>query len=443
MRSTISGAGRPRVVVIGGGFGGLRAAVSLTDSELDVTLVDRRNHHVFQPLLYQVATAGLAVSDIAMPLRSVLRKSKNVRVVLAEVDDVDTETRTVVLRDAPDLDYDFVIVAAGADTRFPRGEHAEDVFGLKTLDEARHIRQRVLTCMESAELERDDARRKALTTFVVVGAGPTGVEMAGALRELAKASAGLGRGYVSGDEVRVILVELGERVLSGFSERLSASAKTQLEELGVEVRTGTGLEFVGPGHVKIGGEEVGVGAVIWAAGVMPVPLAEKVGPVAPDGRIHVGQDCSLPSDPDVFAIGDIAHFVPEGETEALPGLAPVAMQQGQHVARQIRRTIDGQPREPFRYNDRGTMATIGRSRAVAQRGKVELTGFFAWIAWLVVHLATLVGFRNRLAVFLNWTWAYFTFRQGHRILLPPASDLDRPALGPGPDESEDAHSVAS
>lgn len=436
MSRTPSDAKRPRVVIIGGGFGGLRAAATLADSNLDVILVDKRNHHLFQPLLYQVATAGLAVSDIAMPLRSVLRGSDNVQVLLAEVEDVDTQARRVILRDAEPLAYDFVIVAAGANTRFPGAEHAKDVFGLKTLDEARAIRQRVLTCMEMAEFEDDAARRRALSTFVVVGGGPTGVEMAGALRELAKASAGLGRGRLSPEDVRVILVELGERVLSSFSEKLSASAQKQLEELGVEVRTGTGLEFVAPGHVKVGAESLGVGAVVWAAGVAPVPLAEKVGPVARDGRVLVGHDCSLPDAPEVFAIGDIAHFVPEGESDALPGLAPVAMQQGQHVARQILRTLDGKPRESFRYHDRGTMATIGRSRAVAQRGSLELTGHFAWMAWLVIHLATLVGFRNRMAVFINWTWQYFTFRRGHRILLPEASQLDRPKLGPAPVDSE-------
>ncbi len=429
MSSTISGAERPRVVIIGGGFGGLRAAVSLANTELDVILVDKRNHHLFQPLLYQVATAGLAVSDIAMPLRSVLRGSKNVKVLLAEVEGIDAEARKVILRDAEPIAFDFVIVAAGANTRFPRGEHAKDVFGLKTLEEARAIRQRVLTCMEMAELERDADRRRALSTFVVVGGGPTGVEMAGALRELAKASAGLARGRLSHEDVRVILVELGDRVLNGFSNKLSGLAKKQLEELGVEVRTGTGLEFVGSGRVNVGDETIGVGAVVWAAGVIPVPLAEKVGPVASDGRILVGLGCSLPHASDVFAIGDIAHLVPEGASEPLPGLAPVAMQQGEHVARQIRRTIEGKPREPFRYNDRGTMATIGRSRAVAQRGSMELTGYLAWVAWLVVHLATLVGFRNRMAVFINWTWHYFTFRRGHRILLPAASELDRPELG--------------
>lgn len=438
MTSTATGAGRPHVVVIGGGFGGLRAAVSLADADVDVTLVDKRNHHVFQPLLYQVATAGLAVSDIAMPLRAVLRRAKNVRVILGEVDDVDAENRYIALRDGSRIEFDYVVVAAGANTRYPRGEHAEHVYGLKTLEDARAIRQRVLTCMEMAEFEPDPARRRALSTFVVVGGGPTGVEMAGALRELAMASAGLGRGHLCHEDVRVILVERGDRVLSSFDARLSTSAKRQLEGLGVEVQTATGLAFVGPGKVEVGGERLSVGAVVWAAGVMPVPLAEKVGPVAPDGRVAVAEDCSLPHAPHVFAIGDIAHWVAPGETQPLPGLAPVAMQQGEHVARQILRTIAGKGREAFRYNDRGTMATIGRSRAVAQRGSLRLTGYFAWIAWLFVHLATLVGFRNRMAVFLNWTWHYFTFRQGHRILLPSAGELDRPVLGPVPGAEAEA-----
>ncbi|MCR9159251.1 MAG: NAD(P)/FAD-dependent oxidoreductase [Nannocystaceae bacterium] len=435
MTSTETGAGRPHVVIVGGGFGGLRAAVSLADADVDVTIIDKRNHHVFQPLLYQVATAGLAVSDIAMPLRAVLRRSKNVRVLLGEVEDIDTDTCRVQLYDGSHVEFDYLVVAAGARTRYPRGEEAQYVFGLKTLEDARAIRQRVLTCMEMAESEPDAAQRRALSTFVVVGGGPTGVEMAGALRELAMTNAGMGRGHLSEGDVRVVLVERGDRVLSSFDPPLSESAQRQLEALGVEVETATDLAFEGPGRVAVGGESLRVGAIVWAAGVEPVSLAEKVGPLASDGRVEVAEDCSLPHAPRVFAIGDIAHCTPEGHSEPLPGLAPVAMQQGEHVARQIRRTIAGKDREAFSYNDRGTMATIGRSRAVAQRGKMRLTGTLAWFAWLVVHLVTLVGFRNRMAVFLNWAWHYFTFRQGHRILLPSATQLDRPALDPAPDSA--------
>ncbi|MBV1860586.1 MAG: NAD(P)/FAD-dependent oxidoreductase [Nannocystaceae bacterium] len=401
MTTNFAGSHRPRVVIVGGGFGGLRAAVSLADADVDVTLLDRRNHHVFQPLLYQVATAGLAVSDIAMPLRAVLRDSSNVEVLLAEVAQVDTKGREIILGDGARIPYDFAVIAAGAKTRLPQGEHAGDVLGLKTLEDARAIRQRVLTCIEMAASEPDAARRTALNTFVVVGGGPTGVEIAGALRELAMANAKLARGRIEGQRVRVLLVERGDRVLSGFTETLSDAAKVQLEELDVELRTATSMEFTGPGQVKIGDETMEVGAVVWAAGVTAVPLAKELGDTAPDGRIRVAPDCSLPTAPEVFAIGDIAYLVPEGSATPLPGLAPVAMQQGDHVAGQIRRTLKGASRQAFRYKDRGTMATIGRSRAVAERGSLQLTGYFAWLAWLVVHLATLVGFRNRMAVFIN------------------------------------------
>jgi len=431
--SDASKTSRPRVVVIGGGFGGLRAVSTLAGRDVDVTLIDQHNHHLFQPLLYQVATAGLAVSDIAMPLRAVLRKAKNVTVRLGEVTDVDTEAREVVLREGTRIGYDYAVVAAGANTRLPPGDAAEHVHGLKTLVDARAIRQQVLTCLERCELEPDAARRGDLATFVVVGGGPTGVEMAGALRELAKTTPGLGLGELRVDDVRVHLVELGPRVLAGFSESLSASAQEQLEALGVEVHTGIGVEFEGPHRVSIGDRTMNVGAVIWAAGVTPVSLAEALGPVARDGRVQVGPDCSLPHAPNVFAVGDIAHFVPEAGAAPLPGLAPVALQQGEHVARQILRATEGKSRRAFRYHDRGIMATIGRSRAVAQRGSLKLRGTMAWLAWLVVHLATLVGFRNRMAVFLNWAWAYLTYRRGHRILLPSARELQLPA----PESSED------
>ncbi len=419
--------GAARVVIVGGGFGGLRVAERLAKTDFDVTLIDRRNHHLFQPLLYQVATAGLAVSDIAMPLRSVLRKASNVRIVLDEVVDVDTSAKRISLRDEPSIHYDYAVIAAGAKTRLPPGEPGEQVYGLKTLEDARAIRERVLTCFELAEHEDEPRRREALTTFVVVGGGPTGVEMAGAIRELARTTAALASPRLCVQDVRVILVELGDRVLSAFDAPSSASAQSQLEELGVEVRTETGVEFCErPGRVKVGDETLEVGAVIWAAGVQPVALAARLGETAADGRVLVGDDCSLPGAPEVFAIGDIAHHQPPDAAEPLPGVAPVAMQQGEYVARQIQRSVAGKPREAFSYNDRGIMATIGRSRAVAQRGRFRASGYLAWLAWLVVHLATLVGFRNRAVVFVNWAWQYLTYRHGHRILLPSSERLDRP-----------------
>ncbi|MEM6296298.1 MAG: NAD(P)/FAD-dependent oxidoreductase [Myxococcota bacterium] len=416
----------PRVVIVGAGFGGLKTARVLGSSGFDVTVVDRRNHHVFQPLLYQVATAGLAVTDIATPVRDAIGDAPNTRVLLAEVTDVDTDAKEVHLKDAEALPYDYLVVAAGAKTNFHGVEAAQTHgLGLKTLEDARVIRQRVLACLELAEHEPDARARAALTTFVVVGAGPTGVELAGALRELARSSSVGRRQRVQADDVRVILAERGDRVLPQFSEELSATAKTQLEELGVEVRTHAALDVTGPRTVLLDGEVIEVGALAWAAGVKAVPLAAKLGETTRDGRVIVTSDCSLPDAPTVFAIGDIAAFTPKGEERPLPGLAPVAIQQGEFVANRIRDLEAGRPATRFTYVDRGTMATIGRSRAVVQRGRFELGGRVAWMAWLGVHLASLIGFRNRVAVFLSWAWSYFTYRRGHRLLLPPAPQLRR------------------
>lgn len=421
----------PRVVIVGAGFGGLKTARALASSGFDVTVVDRRNHHVFQPLLYQVATAGLAVTDIASPVRDAIGDAPDTRVLLAEVTDVDTDARTVHLRDAEPLPYDYLVVAAGAKTNFHGVEAAKaHGLGLKTLEDARAIRERVLACLELAEHEPDAEARAALTTFVVVGAGPTGVELAGALRELARSSS-VGRCQrVQVDDVRVLLVERGPRVLPSFSEDLSAIATRQLEELGVEVRTNASLDVTGPRTVRLDGERIDIGALAWAAGVQAVPLAATLGETTRDGRVVVTDDCSLPGVPNVFAIGDIAAFTPSGESRPLPGLAPVAIQQGEFVAARIRDLHAGRPRRRFTYVDRGAMATVGRSRAVVQRGRFELGGRVAWMAWLAVHLASLIGFRNRVAVFLSWAWSYLTYRRGHRLLLPPAPRLKRPAAEP-------------
>lgn len=418
-------------MIVGAGFGGLKTARALSSSAFDVTVVDRRNHHVFQPLLYQVATAGLAVTDIASPVRDAIGDAPDTRVLLAEVTGVDTDTQTVQLRDAESLPYDYLVVAAGAKTNFHGVQAAQTHgLGLKTLEDARVIRERVLACLELAEHEPDAEARAALTTFVVVGAGPTGVELAGALRELARSSS-VGRAQrVQADDVRVLLVERGSRVLPSFSEKLSAVAARQLEELGVEVHTQAALEVTGPRTVRLDGQRIDIGALAWAAGVQAVPLAATLGETLGDGRVVVTDDCSLPGTPNVFAIGDIAAFTPEGHERPLPGLAPVAIQQGEFVARRIRDLHAGRPRRTFTYVDRGAMATVGRSRAVVQRGRLQLGGRLAWMAWLAVHLASLIGFRNRVAVFLSWAWSYLTYRRGHRLLLPPAPRLRRPAAEP-------------
>ena len=417
---------RPHVVIVGGGFGGLNAAKSLAGSPVDVTIIDRENHHLFQPLLYQVATAGLAPGSIAVPIRGVVAEQENARVILAEADRVDREKRTLWFRDGGSIDFDYLIVACGAKTNyFGNDEWAKHAHGLKDLRDAIRIREQVLLAFEAAEREPDAARRRELLTFVVIGGGPTGVEMAGAISEL-------GRQVLAGDfrriapeDIRVVLVEMSERLLSAFKPVLSHSAKRQLHELGVEVRTETRVTEVGPGTVTLGDETVAASVVVWGAGVQPVSFAERLD-VGLDrsGRIVVDQSCAMLGHPNMFAIGDVAYFVPEGEDEALPGLAPVAIQQGDHVARQIRRELKRKPRQKFVYRDKGIMATIGRSRAVVQ-GAVELEGFLAWMAWGLIHILYLIGFRNRFIVMFNWFWSYLTFKRGARLITARHDELKR------------------
>ena len=411
------------MIVVGGGFGGLTAARALARVPVRVTVIDRENHHLFQPLLYQVATAGLSPGDIAMPIRSVLRRHRRTRVIMGEVVAVDTGERAVVLDDGTRFSYDWLIVAAGTKTSyFGHDDWAVHARGLKSIHDALGIRERILLAFEAAEREVDDARRAELLTFVVVGAGPTGVEMAGAISELSRQTLLRDFRVVDPRKIRVVLVEMAERVLPPFDEKLSASAKKQLEDLLVEVRTGTRVTDVTAAGVQIGDEMIPAATVIWASGVTPASLAGKLGAPLERGRVKVETDCSLLGHPEVFAIGDMVYLVPaegDGAGEPLPGLAPVAMQQGRHVVRQIRRDLAGEPREPFRYRDKGMMSTIGRSRAVAQTKRMRLRGLVAWLAWLVVHIWYLIGFRNRLLVMFNWFWSYATFKRGARLIAHP------------------------
>lgn len=410
-------------MIVGGGFGGLNAAKSLAGSPVDVTIVDRENHHLFQPLLYQVATAGLAPGSIAVPIRGVVADQENAHVILAEADRVDHEKRTLWFRDGSSIDFDYLIIACGAKTNFFGNDAwSEHSHGLKDLRDAIRIRERVLLAFEAAERESDAAKRRELLTFVVIGGGPTGVEMAGAISEL-------GRQVLAGDfrriapeDIRVVLVEMSDRLLSAFKPVLSHSAKRQLVELGVEVRTETRVTDVGAGRVTLGDETIVASLVVWGAGVKPVSFAERLD-VSLDrsGRIVVDQSCAVLGRPNVFAIGDVASFVPEGEDVALPGLAPVAIQQGHHVAKQIRRELRRKPRQRFTYRDKGIMATIGRSRAVVQ-GAVDLDGFLAWIAWGLIHVLYLIGFRNRFIVMFNWFWSYMTFKRGARLITARHED---------------------
>ncbi len=405
-------AARPRVIIIGGGFGGLTAAKALARAPVDLTLVDRRNHHLFQPLLYQVAIAALSPGEIASPIRWILRRQANVRVLLAEAKQVDVARRTVLLTAGGTLEYDYLIVAAGAThAYFGHDEWRERAAGLKTLDDALTIRRRVLLAFERAELEPDADRRRRLLTFVVIGGGATGVELAGALAELSRHALAHEFRSIHPDTARIVLIEGGPDVLPAFLPPLRAFARGALKKLGVEVRTGATVTSVDDDAVQVGGERLQAATVLWAAGVAAAPIGRELGaPVDRAGRVLVEPDLSIPGHPEVFVIGDLASVTQDGRP--LPGVAPVAMQEGEHVARLIRDTS----RRAFRYHNPGDMATIGRAAAVADFGRFRLTGWIAWVAWLFVHIMKLTGFRNRLVVLVQWAWAYFTYQRSIRLI---------------------------
>lgn len=406
----------PRVVIVGGGFGGLYAARALGDAALDVTVVDRTNHHVFQPLLYQIATASLSPSQIAYPIRGVLRNQANTRVLLADVTAVDVASRRVLLRDG-ELPYDYLILAAGARHSYLGHPEWEALApGLKTLDDALDMRGRILVAFERAERETDPERRRALLTFVVVGGGATGVELAGAIGEIAcKVMARDFRTFDS-REARTILVEAGPRILPTFPESLAAKAERSLGRLCVEVRTGESVTRMERGAVWIGPDRIASGTVLWAAGVAPSSLARSLGvPLDRAGRVVVNADLSIPGHPEVFVVGDLAASA-DASGKPLPGLAPVAIQQGEYAARAIVRAARGEARDPFRYRDRGTMATIGRASAVVHLGRLRLSGYPAWLLWCFIHILWLIGFRNRFLVMIEWAWAYLRLERSARLI---------------------------
>ncbi|MEM9189264.1 MAG: NAD(P)/FAD-dependent oxidoreductase [Myxococcota bacterium] len=408
---------KKRVVIVGGGFGGLTLARKLKRAPVDVTIIDRENHHLFQPLLYQVATASLSPGDIAIPIRTVLRRHKNAEVLMGEVRGVDYDARRLRLSDGETVDYDYLVIAAGAKTNFFGNDRWEEhAFGMKNLREALTVREKILVAFEEAERMHDSEARRDLLTFVVIGGGPTGVEVAGAISELSRQTLRRDFRNVRPEEIRVILVEAADRLLTDLSPELSASAEASLQQLEVEVLTGHKVTDMGPAGPEVDGELIPALMVIWAAGVRAVTLAESSGLPLEWGRIKVEQDCSVPGHPNVFAIGDIAFFVPAGESDPLPQVSPVAMQQGRHVARMILDSELGFSRAPFLYRDKGSMATIGRSKAVAEVGTIKLRGFVAWVAWLVVHIVYLIDFQNRLAVLLSWFFAYVVFRRGARLI---------------------------
>ena len=409
----------PHVVVVGGGFGGLAAGRALAGQPVRVTLLDRRNHHLFQPLLYQVATAALNASDIAAPLRSVLRRAKNVMVLLAEVERVDLAARRLAL-DRGEIGYDALILAAGASHSY-FGHEDWEVFapGLKSLEDALEIRRRVLLAYESAERETDGDEQRALLTFVVVGGGPTGVELAGALAEISRQTIARDFRVIDPTKARIVLLEGGPRVLASFPESLSRRAQHALERIGVEVRTGAIVTRVTADAVWLGGEQIRARTVLWAAGVAGAPLARTLGvTLERSGRVPVEADLSIPGHPEAFAIGDMSLCRGPSGTP-LPGLAPVAIQQGRHAADNVLQRLSGRPTRTFRYRDRGSMATIGRAAAVAVVGGIQLSGLVAWLAWLLVHIMFLIGFRNRFLVLFEWAWAYVSWQRGARLITGP------------------------
>jgi NADH:ubiquinone reductase (H+-translocating) len=410
----------PRVVIVGGGFGGLSAARAVACAPVRVTVIDRTNHHTFQPLLYQVATGGLSPGEIAAPIRSILRSYDNVEVLMVEVTGFDLDRR-VVQTPEEEIPYDYLIVASGAShAYFGHDEWEEFAPGLKTIDDALEIRRRVLLAFELAERQAAAGEKAEPLNFVVVGAGPTGVELAGTLAEICHHAMTHEFRAINPEQTHIMLIEGGPRVLAAYPEDLSESALKQLQRLGVDVRTSTVVTGVEVGAIRMGETRLEAAVVLWAAGVAASPLGKKLGaPLDRVGRVQVQPDLSLPGHPEIFVIGDLATL--KGETgKMLPGVAPVAMQQGRFVAKLIRNEIEAGaanvPRPKFHYWDKGSLATIGRAAAVADFGKVHISGYFAWLAWLFVHILFLIGFRNRLLVFIQWAWSYFTYERGARLI---------------------------
>jgi NADH dehydrogenase len=409
----------PRVVIVGGGFGGLTAAQALRRAPVKVTLIDRRNHHLFQPLLYQVATAGLNPSDIAVPIRRILRSQKNAEVLLAEARAIDLEARTITL-DKGSLGYDYLIVATGArHSYFGHEEWTADAPGLKSIGDALEIRRRVLSAFEEAECEPDPAVRLPWLTFVIVGAGPTGVELAGALSEISRHALAKDFRRIDPTHARVILIEGSDRVLPPYPPDLSEKARRQLVGLSVDVRTGKVVTAIDADGVNIGDERIATHTVLWAAGVKGSGFGRALGvPLDRAGRVLVNPDLTIPGHPEVCVVGDLASLSVDGVP--VPGVAPAAMQEARHAANNILRAIRNEPGLPFRYHDKGSLATIGRSAAVAQMGKVKLSGTIAWLTWLFVHILFLIGFRNRVIVLFQWAWSFFSYDRGARLITGPS-----------------------
>ncbi|MDR7192328.1 NAD(P)/FAD-dependent oxidoreductase [Luteimonas terrae] len=425
----------PHVVIVGGGFAGLWATRALARDPVRITLVDRGNHHLFQPLLYQVATAGLSAPDIAAPLRHILRSQDNVEVRLAEVQGIDAVAKTLALADGTTVAFDTLVLAAGATHAYFGNDHwAAHAPGLKTLDDALLLRRKLLLAFERAEAETDPDRRAAWLSFAVVGGGPTGVELAGTLAEIARHTLRSEFRNIDPAQAKVRLVEAGPRVLSSFPDDLSDKARRQLQKLGVEVQTGTPVADIDGDGYRLGDQRVAAKTVIWAAGVAASPLGALLdAPRDRAGRVQVEQDLRVPGHPDIYVAGDLAAIQSNGQP--VPGVAPAAKQMGRHVASSIRARLRGQSTTPFAYRDFGNLATIGRMAAVVHFGRLKLSGVLAWWFWLIAHVFFLIGFRNRVVVLLNWTWAYWSYQRAARIIFGPPLDAE-PAMKPdsdGPD----------
>ena len=406
----------PRIVIVGAGFGGLSAAKALAGKPFDVTVIDRHNYHLFQPLLYQVATASLSPAEIASPIRAILQRAQNVNVMLGKVSGIDLERREV-LAEGRRIPYDTLVLATGAQhAYFGHGDWAAFAPGLKTIDDATYIRRRILLAFEKAETETDPAERARLLNFVIVGGGPTGVEMAGAIAELANRALAEDFRSIDPRAARIILVEAAPRLLTPFDPPLSEAARTSLVQLGVEVRLGTPVTALDAAGVSVGTERIEARTVIWGAGVIASPAGQWLGAETDRaGRVKVEPDLSVPGHPDIFVIGDTAA-IDDANGNPLPGVAPVAKQQGNYIAALLIARRNGKTVAPFRYRDLGSLATIGRKRAIIQMGRLKMKGFFAWLLWCVAHIYYLIGFRNRFVVAISWLWNYITFQRATRLI---------------------------
>lgn len=416
---------KKRIVIVGGGFGGLSAAKKLSRSEFDVTLIDKRNYHLFQPLLYQVATAALSPADIAYPLRSILR-GKEIEILLGHVNEINKEENWITTREGNRISFDYLILACGSTyTYFNSPQFEKFAPGLKNITQATEIRKKVLLAFEQAERELNPETRRALLTFVVVGGGPTGVELAGALAEIASYSLVRDFKNIKPETAQVILIEAAPRILASMPQELSQKAMEDLKALGVILRTSSRVLDVNDEGIRVGEDFIPAKTILWAAGVAAVGINKQLAvDLDKQGRVIVNTDCSIPSYPSIFVIGDQAHFEYGPDKTPLPGLAPVAMQQGRYVARTIIREVKNGTgkRSPFHFIDKGQMATIGRSRAVAVYKGVHITGFLAWLSWLFVHIYYLIGFKNRVSVIFQWAWTYVTFKRGARLIVESESN---------------------